>query len=53
MRTFTKIGDEKLLVWIPGSELRTLSKKLESTMRANAQMLDFYRQHQERVSNAV
>jgi uncharacterized protein (DUF169 family) len=53
MRTFTKIGDEKLLVWIPGSELRTLSKKLESTMRSNAQMLDFYRQHQERVGNAV
>jgi uncharacterized protein (DUF169 family) len=47
MRTFTKIGDEKLLVWIPGSELRTLSEKLESTMRSNAQMFDFYRQHED------
>jgi uncharacterized protein (DUF169 family) len=53
MRTFTKIEDGKLLAWIPASELRTLSAKLESTMRSNAQMLDFYRQHQERFSNAV
>jgi uncharacterized protein (DUF169 family) len=46
MRTFTSIGDDKLLISIPESQLQLLQERLDTTLRANHEMLDFYRQHQ-------
>ena len=45
MRTFTGIGDDMLLLSIPGSLLETLSERLVTTVSANEAMLSFYRQH--------
>ena len=46
MRTFTAVGDDKLLISIPGSKLASLAQRLETTAGANEIMLNFYRQHQ-------
>jgi uncharacterized protein (DUF169 family) len=46
MRTFTSIGEDKLLISIPGLQLESLPDRLETARRANETMLDFYRQHQ-------
>ena len=47
MRTFTDIGDDMLLLSIPGAMLETLSERLRTTMSANEEMLSFYRQHRQ------
>ena len=47
MRTFTDIGDDLLLLSIPGAMLETLSERLRATMNANEEMLSFYRQHRQ------
>ena len=47
MRTFTEVQDDKLLVSLPGSILDSLPLKLERTIKANEEMLSFYRQHKE------
>jgi Uncharacterised ArCR, COG2043 len=46
MRTFTGVGEDKLLVSLPGSQLGALFERLQAINRANDQMLAFYRQHQ-------
>jgi len=53
MRTFTAVGDDKLLISIPGSKLASLAQRLETTAGANEIMLNFYRQHQRQFTNAV
>jgi uncharacterized protein (DUF169 family) len=45
MRTFTEVADDKLLVSLPGSHLQALTKRLQSTVQANEEMLSFYRYH--------
>ena len=47
MRTFTDVGDDMLLLSIPGALLETLSERLRTTMSANEEMLSFYRQHRQ------
>jgi uncharacterized protein (DUF169 family) len=45
MRTFTEVQDDKLLASLPGSLLESLPDKLHKTVRANQEMLTFYRHH--------
>ena len=53
MRTFTDIGDDILLLSIPGSSLESLSERLQATMKANDEMLSFYRQHRQQFPAAI
>jgi uncharacterized protein (DUF169 family) len=42
LRTFTGIGDDRLLIAVPGSFLPTVADALEQTLAANARMLAQY-----------
>lgn len=53
MRTFTAVGDDKLMISIPQSQLVSLAQRLEAATEANETMLTFYHEHQKRFTNAV
>lgn len=50
MRTFTGIGDDRMLVAIPGSELEAFAAAIGQATAVNAQMTDYYKGEQQRVS---
>jgi uncharacterized protein (DUF169 family) len=51
MRTFTGIGDDCMLVAIPGSQLEAFASALGKTVAVNSQMTDYYLAEQQRVSS--
>ncbi|MFF0522337.1 DUF169 domain-containing protein [Actinomadura nitritigenes] len=52
MRTFTGIGDDRLLFAIPGGALEQFAAALEETGRVNEHMVGYYKEQQERVAAA-
>ncbi|MEW9548340.1 DUF169 domain-containing protein [Nonomuraea sp. NPDC050783] len=48
MRTFTRIGDDRLLLAVPGNSLAAFADTLDTTLRANTHMLSYYRGERDR-----
>lgn len=44
MRTFTGIGEDRMLLAVPGSELESFVDAIEKAVGTNALMLDYYRE---------
>lgn len=44
MRTFTEILPDRLLVVVPGAKLREFAQSISATVRANAEMQEYYEQ---------
>lgn len=51
MRTFTEIGDDRMLVAIPGTALADFTAALDRIVTANSQMTDFYLGQRERIAS--
>ncbi len=52
MRTFTAVGDEKLLISVPGAQIEPLAQRLTGVIQSNNMMLSFYRQHREQFATS-
>ena len=50
MRTFTDIGQDRLLAALPGNKASELLNALTATLKSNATMREFYEQHKARFS---
>jgi uncharacterized protein (DUF169 family) len=50
MRTFTGIGDDYMLVAVPGTALATLAEAISAVVSVNSQMISYYEEDQRRVS---
>ncbi|MFI0486737.1 DUF169 domain-containing protein [Actinomadura sp. 9N215] len=50
MRTFTGIGDDRLLFAIPGQALEEFTEAVEKTHRVNQHMIGYYKEQQQKVA---
>jgi uncharacterized protein (DUF169 family) len=52
MRTFTGIGEDRMLFVVPGKDLHEVARSIAKTRAANAQMANFYVEHKGRFAQA-
>lgn len=53
MRTFTGIGDDRMLIAIPGTTVASFVGTLDDMLRANAQMISYYESQRDRLAGRL